>query len=215
MQFLKREIRVSRMSHTKTVAVAVGRYRWLALAVLFLTSATSAWAFNPDAGAAAIIVADVLVTGKTVLSPPPAEPPPSMVAVSAGAFDVGQQVDLTSIFGADYRFGGQHFWNSQPVIGFAVTPHQTVYGYGGLRFNLSLPYKLEIASTFALAGYSRGNGKNLGSAKEGYFELSVGRRFANNMRIELAARHLSHDDLFSSYDPGVDILAISVAFPIK
>ena len=45
--------------------------------------------------------------------------------------------------------------------------------------------------------------------------MSVARRFANNMRIELAARHMSHDDLFSKYDPGADILAISVAFPIK
>ena len=138
-----------------------------------------------------------------------------MVSVSAGAFDVGHQVDLTSVYGAEFRFGGQHFWNSRPAIGFTFTLHQTVYGYGGLRFNLPLPYQMEVASTFALAGYSRGNGKNLGSAKEGYFELSVGRRFANNMRIELAARHMSHDDLFSNYDPGVDILAISVAFPIK
>ena len=203
------------MDYTNSVLVGVGQYRWLALVVLFLTSTSSAWAFNPDAGAVAIIVADVLVTGKTAMSPPPAEAPPSMVVVSAGAFDIGQQVDLTSIYGAEYRFGGQHFWNSQPVIGIAVTPHQTVYGYGGLRFNLSLPYQIEIASTFALAGYSRGNGKNLGSAKEAYFELSVGRRFENDMRIELAGRHISHDDLFSNYDPGVDIIAISFAFPIK
>jgi hypothetical protein len=217
LQFLLQGIRASRMGHIKSVLIGIGQCRWLALTVLFMTSCASAWASNPDAAAAAIIVADVLVAGKTVLSPPPAEPPPSLVAVSAGGFDIGQhqQVDLTSVFGAEYRFGGQHFWNSQPVIGLAVTPHETVYGYGGLRFNVSLPHEWEIASTFGLAGYSRGNGKDLGSAKEAYFELSVGRRFADNTRIELAARHLSHDDLFSSYNPGVDILAISVAFPIK
>lgn len=203
------------MCQLKSGRAGTRRYLWPALSILFLFPVSSARAFNPDVGALAIIVADALVTWKAATSPPPAEPPPSMVAVSAGAFDVGQQVDLTSVYGAGFRFGGQYFWNSQPVIGFAVTPHQTVYGYGGLRFNLSLPYQIEVASTFALAGYSRGNGKSLGSAKEGYFELSVGRRFANNMRIELASRHLSHDDLFSNYDPGADILAISVAFPIK
>jgi len=189
--------------------------RWLILAILLLMCVSPAWAFNPDAGAVAVIVADVLVTGKAALSPAPATPPPSMVAVSAGAFDVSQQMDFTSVSGAEYRFGGQHFWNSQPVIGFAVTANRSIYGYGGLRFNLSLPYQIVVASTFALAGYSQGNGKNLGSNKEGYFELSIGRRFGNNMLVELAARHLSHDDLFSTYDPGVDILALSFAFPIK
>ena len=193
----------------------MGRNPWLALAGLLLASASHASGFNPDAGAAFIIVADVLVTGKAILSPPPPQAPVGLAAVSAGAFDVGAGSDPTPVFAAEYRFGGQHFWNSQPVIGFAATARRSIYGYDGLRFNVSLPYQMEIASTFALAGYSRGNGKNLGSAKEAYFELSVGRRFANDMRIELAARHLSHDDLFSSYDPGVDIVAISLALPVR
>ncbi len=128
------------MCQLKSKRVGTKRYLWPVLSIFFLIPVPSAWAFNPDAGAVAIVVAEVLVTGKVATSPPPAEPPPSMVAVSAGAFDVGQQVDLTSVYGAEFRFDGQHFWNSQPVIGFAVTPHQTVYGYGVLRFNLSLPY---------------------------------------------------------------------------
>ncbi|HMJ49776.1 MAG TPA: hypothetical protein VK440_04315 [Burkholderiales bacterium] len=190
------------------------QYRWLVLAILVLGRG-SAWAFNPDAGAVAVIVADILVTGKTALGPPPATPPPSMVAVSAGAFDVSEQTNLTSVYGAEYRFGGQHFWNSQPVVGFAITANRSIYGYGGLRFNLPLPCQFVVASTFALAGYDQGNGKYLGSPVEAYFELSIGRRFSNNMVVEIAARHLSHDDVFGTYDPGVDIVALSLAIPIK
>jgi hypothetical protein len=188
--------------------------RW-AVVVFVLMQAPVAWAFNPDAGAVALIIADALVTGKAIASPPPAEAAPRMIAVSTGVFDIGEPQKLSTVYGAEYRFGGRYFWNSRPVIGLAVTPHRTAYGYGGLRFSLALPHHLEVASDFALAVYSRGNGKDLGSAKEFYFETSVAYRFANDTRIELAARHLSHDGLFSSNDPGTDMFAVSFAFPLK
>ena len=57
------------MCHAKSEQVDARRYSWLALSILFLIPVPSAWAFNPDAGAIAIIVADLLVTGKVATSP--------------------------------------------------------------------------------------------------------------------------------------------------
>ena len=186
----------------------------LAVAAFLLTPAPHAWAGQIDPGAAAIILADLVVTWKAITGPA-AKPEPDALAVSAGAFDVGQRLDKTAVYGAEYRFGGRRVWNAQPIIGVGATPHNAVYGYGGLRFSVSLAKEWEVASDFAFAAYHRGEGKDLGSAKEFYFSLGLGYRLANGTRVELAARHMSHDHLFSRFDPGVDIVAVGLAIPLK
>jgi len=136
--------------------------------------------------------------------------------VAALGHSVGQQEDFTSVYGAEYRFGGQHFWNSQLVIGLSVTPHRTILWLRrpAVWSSSSTSYGNHIDLCLGRL-QPGGNGKNLGSAKEFYFEMSLAHRFANNTCIELAACYISHDDLFSNFDHGTDILAISFAFPMK
>jgi len=35
------------------------------------------------------------------------------------------------------------------------------------------------------------------------------------MRLRLEARHISHDDVITHYDPGSDILAVGLSIPLQ
>jgi hypothetical protein len=189
--------------------------RRLVVALPLLVAQPRAWAWHPDPAAGAIIAADAAVAWFAITGPAPAEAARAELAASIGAFNVAQNKGSSAQYGVEYRFGGRRYWNGEPVVGVAVTAQEAKYGYGGLRFALPVGERLELASTFALAGYSRGNGKDLGSAKEFYFEFGADYRFANDTRVGLAFRHLSHDDLFSTYDPGADIAVLTISFPTR
>lgn len=192
--------------------------RWcarLGIALLLLAVQPRAWAWHPDPVAGAIIGAGLAVAALAITGPPPAAPARDTLAASVGSFKVAQHEGSAALYGAEYRFGGRRFWNGQPIVGLAFTPRHTKYAYAGLRFSLPVGGRLQLASDFALAGYSRGNGQDLGSAKEFYFAFGVDYRFAGDLRIGLEVRHLSHDDLFSTYDPGADMAALTVSLPVR
>jgi hypothetical protein len=190
--------------------------RWLwSAAALFLAAPLSASAGGPSPTVAAFLLADVYVAWKAAHSPAPLDKDTPFIALSAGDFDIGVRQDPTNVYGVEYRFGSRPFWNAQPIAGAAVTPHSSAYAYGGLRFALPVTQNIEVSTDFALAAYSRGNGKDLGSAAEIYFALGASYRFSNNVRLEISGRHVSHGHFVSTYDPGVNMLAIGLAFPLK
>jgi hypothetical protein len=189
--------------------------RRLVVALLLLAVQPRAWAWHPDGGDAAIIGADLAVAWLAITGPPPAEPARDELAASFGSFNVRENEGSTPIYGVEYRFGGRRFWNGQPIVGVGETAQDSKYGYAGLRFGLPVGPRLELTSDFALAAYSRGHGKNLGTAKEFYFSLGVDYRFADDARAGLAIRHISHDDLVTTYDPGVDIVVLTLSFLVR
>jgi hypothetical protein len=189
--------------------------RRLVVALLSAAVPPCAWAWHPDAVDASIIGADLAVAWLAITGPTPAEPARDELAASFGSFNIRENEGSSPIYGLEYRFGGRRFWNGQPIVGVGETARDAKYGYAGLQFGLPVGPRWELTSDFALAAYSRGHDKNLGTAKEFYFSLGADYRFANDTRAGFAVRHISHDDLVTTYDPGVDIFALTISFPIR
>jgi len=177
--------------------------------------ATPARAFNPDPFAAAVILTEAWVTGKAALSRAPDATLPRRLQVAAGWFDVAQRRNVAAMGTAQYFPGGHPFLQGAPYGGVMVTTDGSRFGFGGLQYRLHLGRHWDATSGFGVGAYGRGAGKQLGSWLEATFCLALSRRLPDGMRLRLEARHISHDDVITHYDPGSDILAVGLSIPLQ
>lgn len=177
--------------------------------------ATPARAFNPDPFAAAVIAAEAWVTTGAALSTSQRSTLPRRLQVAAGWFDVTQRRNVATMGTVEYFPGGHPFLSGAPYAGVMLTTDGSRFGYGGLEYRLRLGPKWDATSGFGIGAYGRGAGKRLGSWLNATFCLAVSRRLPDGMRLRLMARHISHDDVISHYDPGADILAVGLSVPLQ
>ncbi len=198
---------IPRTSPRATLAIA-------ALAVALALPAP-ARAFNPDPVAAAVIAAEALVTVRAVQQQPKrAVSLPRRLQLAGGWFDFAQRRNVATLAVAQYFPGGRPRFGGAPFAGALVTTDGSRFGFGGLQYRLHLDRRWDATSGFGIGAYSRGAGKQLGAALEATFSLALSRRWRDGMRLRLEARHMSHDDVVSHYDPGADMLAVGLSIPL-
>jgi len=136
--------------------------------------------------------------------------------VEGGRFDVvpnasnraaANQLEL------EYRPGRYLVWKLKPLIGFGGTATSSFYGYAGLRLDTFWGPHVVIAPSFALTGYSRGRGKDLGSppllGRSG-IDLQYG--VSDDVRVGVSVHHMSNGKLLGQRrNPGTAGAGITLA----
>ena len=136
---------------------------------------------------------------------------PPLFVGGAGLFDIGGSNQ--GVGQLEYR-GGHSTYHLHTLLGFNLTTDESVFGYFGLAYDLSLGDKYKATPSFSVGGYSRGNGKDLGSwvMFRPSFELS--RAYTNHFRFGLNYSYLSNFGI-SNTNPGSHNLTLVLGIPLN
>jgi hypothetical protein len=152
-----------------------------------------------------------------VLGQAPAREDHDFVAFQAGRFDVLQNASAAGEFGVEYRFGKYLLWKLKPFVGTGGTTKSSFYGYGGIRLDTYWSPRIVVAPSFAVAGYSQGHGKDLGSPPAlGRSGLDFEYNLSDDVRLGMAIHHMSNGKVLGqNKNPGTELVAITLAIAIK
>jgi hypothetical protein len=139
------------------------------------------------------------------------------VAFEAGRFDAIKKEQPAPEFELQYNFGSPLLWKIEPIVGVGATTDKSFWGYGGIRLDSYWDSRLIIAPSFAVAGYSRGSGKNLGTpAVLGRFGIDVEYAVDRDIRIGVGLHHMSNGKVLGQeVNPGTELLGAIVSIAIK
>jgi lipid A 3-O-deacylase len=142
---------------------------------------------------------------------------PNYVALEGGRFDPVKNVQQATAFGAEYRSNGAVWWKLRPFVGAGFTSSQSVYGYGGIRLATYWGQHVVIAPSFAIGGYSRGEGKDVGNPPVlGRFGLDFEYALERDVRVGLAYHHMSNGKLLGqTNNPGTEIVGLTISIPLR
>jgi hypothetical protein len=159
-----------------------------------------------------------IATGLVVLTAIPSSTPEESdyVTVEVGGFDPIKNVQPATAFGMEYRIGHLLLWKLRPFVGAGLTSDHSFYGYGGLRLATPWGQHIVVTPSFAVGGYGRGSGKNLGHPPVvGRFGLDIEYRFDNDMRVGAAYHHFSNGKVLGQdTNPGTEIIGVVVSIPV-
>ena len=136
--------------------------------------------------------------------------------VEGGRFDVvpnasnrmaANQLEL------EYRPGRYLVWKLKPLIGFGGTATSSYYGYAGLRLDTFWGPRVVIAPSFALTGYARGRGKDLGTPPMlGRSGIDLQYAVSNAVRVGVSLHHMSNGKLLGQErNPGTAVAGVTLA----
>jgi hypothetical protein len=163
----------------------------------------------------AIAIASALVVLQAMFVPTPKENEPDFVSVEGGAFDPVRQAKQSAEFGLEYR-SGYFLWKFKPFAGIGATTDESFYGYAGIRLDTYWGRRFIVTPSFALVGYSRGDGKNLGSPILGRSGFDFQYRFDNDMRLGVGFHHMSNGKAFGQKtNPGTELVGLTFSLPVK
>lgn len=135
---------------------------------------------------------------------------PSFVSFSAGAFDINDDQKALELRG-EYR-PNIKIWTFTPIIGLSGTSDKGVYGFAGLGMDLYFGRRIVFTPSASFAGYTKGDGKNLG----GEFQFRTGGelawRFNNWSRLGIGFHHISNAGIYND-NPGTEIMALTYSLP--
>ena len=120
---------------------------------------------------------------------------PDVVTYGAGVFDPFQTGNTAGIFRIEYRpeiWG----WRFGPLIGIEATTDGGIVGYGGIRHDIPAGERWLLSLSFALAGYRKGGGKDLGAVGQFRSGIDIFYKFENGTRLGGSFHHLSHAEIF-------------------
>lgn len=154
----------------------------------------------------------VLLAAVSVVSFAAAAQAEDYLAGYVGYFDVGQQDDESTQFGAEYRFT-PYIYNIRPTLGVNVTTDGSVYGYGGFNWDVSLvDDQLYLIPNMMVGAYSQGDGKDLGHALEFRSGIELAYQFPNRHRVGLAFNHISNASI-GDKNPGAETILLNYQVP--
>ena len=130
-----------------------------------------------------------------------------------GYYDITQGDDSAVQFGGEYRFSAIDF-GLRPTLGVSVTSDGSVYGYGGLNWDIPLTNELYIIPNFMAGLYGRGDGKDLGGAIEFRSGIELSYQLPNRQRLGIAFNHTSNASIYD-HNPGVEVLLVNYSIPIS
>ena len=163
----------------------------------------------------ALAVATGVVVAAAIAAPAQAEP--DRLAFEAGRLDAIKNVQPATALGIEVHLGASRWWKLEPFLGAGFTSRHSFYGYGGIRLPTYWGERVAITPSFAIGGYGRGEGKDLGNpAAVGRFGLDVEYRFDNDLRVGLAYHHISNGKLLGqATNPGTEIVGLTLSMPLR
>jgi hypothetical protein len=134
-----------------------------------------------------------------------------------GQFDAIKRDQTSTEFELEYNFGSPVLWKLAPIVGGGATTDGSFWGYGGIRLDSYWGSRVIITPSFAMAGYSRGNGKNLGTpAVLGRFGIDLEYSIDRDIRIGVGLHHMSNGKVLGQdVNPGTELLGATVSIAIK
>ncbi len=142
---------------------------------------------------------------------PAAAQDPAFLAFSAGGFDVNDDQSAAEAR-IEYRSDFRRFFLA-PIVGLMANSDGGVYGYGGVALDLFFGRRIVVTPNFAIGGYRRGDGKDLGSVLEFRSGLEVAYRFDDRSRLGIAFSHISNASIDDN-NPGTESLVLTYAVPL-
>ena len=185
------------------------------------TIVAASLSFALPASADSVVQGLAVATGAVVLAEvlwPSANPDPrDFVALEAGRFDAIKKEDPSTEFELQYNFGSPLLWKIEPIVGIGATADKAFWGYGGIRLDSYWDSRLIISPSFSVAGYSRGNGKNLGTpAVLGRFGIDVEYAVDRDIRIGVGLHHMSNGKVLGQdVNPGTELFGAIVSIAIR
>jgi len=188
----------------------------LASALAALLAAPSSPA-RADAEVEALAMATGVIVLASLITDMPEREEPDAVALEVGRFDAVKKVQPATAFSGEFRVGRLLWWDLRPFVGAGVTSRQSLYGYGGIRLATYWGERIVLTPSFAVGGYSRGEGKDLGNpAVVGRFGIDLEYRFDNAMRLGVAYHHFSNGKAFGqSVNPGTEVIGLTFLLPLR
>lgn len=161
-----------------------------------------------------LAIATGLVVATTLATAPEQEV--DHLSFGAGRFDPIKNVRPATTFGAEYRFGRLLWWKLALFVGGGFTTQHSLYGYGGIRLAAHWGERVAVSPSFAIGGYSRGAGKDLGHPPVlGRFGLDVEYRFDDDLRLGLGYHHFSNGNVLGQTNNlGTEVVGIVVSIPV-
>ena len=152
-----------------------------------------------------------LVVGLISLSPALQAEESSALALSIGAFDVGEDETAAEI-GVEYRFAPlENFYNIIPAVGISGTSDGSAWVYGGVRYDIDLGEKWVLTPNFAASLYHEGGGKDLDHTVEFRSGIELAYKLNDNSHLGLAIYHMSNASL-GDKNPGEESVILSYSF---
>jgi hypothetical protein len=141
---------------------------------------------------------------------------PNFAAFQVGRLDPVKNVQQATTLSAEYRFGNPFWWKLRPFLGAGFTTQRSFYGYGGIRLATYWGERVVATPSFAVGGYSRGTGKDLGSPPVvGRFGIDLEYRLDNDVRVGAAYHHISNGKaLNQTNNPGTEIVGLTLSIPM-
>lgn len=134
------------------------------------------------------------------------------IVPSLGWYDVTQQDNEATLLGLEYRME-QVQYNIRPMVGIFATSDNSVYGYVGAHWDVSLMRdQLYLSPNFAVGAYRKGDGKPLGGTIEFRSGIELAYQMQNQHRIGVAFNHLSNASMYDR-NPGVETLLVNYSLP--
>jgi len=147
----------------------------------------------------------------------PILPQSDQVAFEVGRLDAIKNVQPATAFAVEFRAGQILLWRLRPFIGAGFTTDHSFYGYGGIRIGAHWGDHVVVTPSFAVGGYSRGDGKDLGSpAIIGRFGIDLEYRFDSDVRVGVGYHHMSNGKVFGQeINPGTEVVGLTLSIPVR
>ena len=182
--------------------------------LIALALATESTTAHADPEVEALAIATGVLAVYAIATPEHQER--NALELEVGRLDAVKNDQPATAFGAEYRAAPTLWWMLRPFVGGGFTSEHSFYGYGGLRFSTYWDDRLVATPSFAIGGYSRGHGKDLGSpAVLGRFGIDLEYRLDNDVRVGVSYHHFSNGKaLGQSTNTGTEIVGITLSFAL-
>jgi hypothetical protein len=131
-----------------------------------------------------------------------------------GYFDITQDDNSAAQFGVEYRFA-PYYYTLRPAVGLNVSTDGSVYGYGGVFWDIDvMDGSIWLTPNFAAGLYHSGDGKSLGGAVEFRSGIELSYMLENQHRIGLAFNHISNASIYDR-NPGAETLLLNYHLPMQ
>lgn len=148
----------------------------------------------------------------------------SLVSISANAFDKSHVLVGAGVFDftdkndeSEGRIEYRHhkIWRElSPVAGVDFTDEGSLYGYGGILYDVNIGSNFHLVPNFAAGLYDRNDGKDLGGAIEFRSGIEIDYVFPCESRLGINLSHKSNAGIYK-HNPGEESLIISVSVPLS
>lgn len=153
----------------------------------------------------------LLISSLLFLSPILHAEQSSALALSIGAFDVGQDQTAAEL-GIEYRFAPlENAYGIIPAIGISGTSDGAAWVYGGIRYDIGLGQNWVLTPNIAASLYHEGGGTDLGHTIEFRSGLEFAYKLNENAHLGLAIYHMSNASI-GNKNPGQESVILSYSF---